>query len=240
MADHKLVLVSTYFSEAEAEIARGWLAEHDIGSYVEGASAATALSYVGGSIASAKLLVRADAAQAAIEILSQFESTASIDHPWYCGECKEFNEGSFDICWKCNRPHEEVAQSAPAPTLISAHTPSIHQAASSSEPPAFDQSNDPYRVPRAQGTTTASEDDFPLDQAQEDFCRAWKRALLGVALPVLLNVYSIHLLLKSYYCTQGLTSKNKSTRIMAWVFNAIVIAYWFILVTYPLSPTYSQ
>ena len=32
-----------------------------------------------------------------------------VDVPWRCAGCGEDNEGSFDVCWSCERPREGAA-----------------------------------------------------------------------------------------------------------------------------------
>lgn len=48
----------------------------------------------------------ADQAQASRIIKDEFESVGSKDE-WICSRCHEQNDGSFEICWKCQASNDQ-------------------------------------------------------------------------------------------------------------------------------------
>jgi hypothetical protein len=63
----------------------------------------------GGTTAAVKVLVMEDQLDDAREIVVEFAESskaeaglaAQASHPWDCPNCREHNDGSFDICWNC-------------------------------------------------------------------------------------------------------------------------------------------
>jgi hypothetical protein len=53
-------------------------------------------------------VVRAEDGAAAIAILDEEMSKSESKESWDCKHCGENNDGSFEICWSCRSPAEEV------------------------------------------------------------------------------------------------------------------------------------
>ncbi|MBX3423208.1 MAG: SGNH/GDSL hydrolase family protein [Pirellulaceae bacterium] len=226
MTDEKFVVVSRFASDAEAEIARGWLAERGIVTLIEGANAATMLSYFGSGVTAVKLLVPAGAVEAAEQALQEFHAASSHGQPWYCAQCCENNESAFDICWKCMRPREEVGSS------ISPF--SGQSVADFGQPLDCSASVNQYHPPTEPSADLQTAEAALVEQVEGDINRAWRSAVLGIAIPFLLSLYSMNLLMSSYYRSVRVSASGRQKRRLAWAFNFLTIAGWAAHLSYSM------
>ena len=108
----RLVIVATYATPTEAQIARNHLKTAGITAYVSGGATADALSLVGTALGGVKLEVPQSDVQRARALLFPEETEnlapqGSDDAedasaaPWNCPECDTEIAPGFDVCWSC-------------------------------------------------------------------------------------------------------------------------------------------
>lgn len=220
MSDYKFVTLEKFESETQAASVAAWLEADGIESFIDGAAASIALSYTG--VAAAKLMVRDAQLQAARESLVEYRNqTAEPSEAWYCGHCKETNDGNFDLCWKCGQDQQDVAAEPPQ----SSNRPqTINE---SIEPFYEDNSTNPYQPARAKLEST---DAYSVEQAEEAIHRAYRSAVLGLVMPLLFTPVSILLLLGSFDCSEAISAESCKLRRFAWALNLIVFVGWTAIV----------
>jgi hypothetical protein len=216
VSDVRFIAIEKFESEQKAAAAAAWLEADGIVVFIEGASASTALSYTG--VAAVRLMVKETQEQAAKNSLAEYQNqTAEADAEWYCCNCQETNEGSFDICWKCQRDRQEVE--GEFPLKLDTAEPNKDDGDAKIE----SDSTNPYQPARAK---LESSDTYAVDQAEAVIDRAYRSAVLGVGLPILLTPYSIVLLLASYDCNSAISESSRKRRRFAWIFNFVVLSAW--------------
>jgi Putative prokaryotic signal transducing protein len=215
----KLLVVEKYASEVQAQAAQAWLEQLGIESFLEGSvSSATLANYGLGPV---KLLVTEDSFEAAKNTLDQFRQRPIDLPPWQCGKCREKNEASFDICWNCQRPRDELVAATHAASTSESFTPDIGEADVDADV------GNPNRLISKQ-EPAVGEDKIPA-QGEDLIQRGFRSAILGFCLPFLFSPYSVFLLLSSYDDTTGLTSRSLRYRNLAWLINAVTIGAWAVL-----------
>lgn len=203
---HKLIQVDSFFDGLAAQQAQNWLNQEGIPAFVEGANANSAL-YVGSALAGVKLLVAKEDQERARIVLRQYHSVLPDRTTWYCGECEEFNEPSFDLCWSCSKKREEVEAPAPLKNLRhnseTADDEPAESTLSVADIPRLIESGNPYQppqimLPAKQYQKPQLDDETEeIEKAEEVIQRAWRASILGLGLvfPIpILNTYSVMLL----------------------------------------------
>lgn len=210
-----LVVVEKFLTEPEALTAQAYLEQAGVESFIEGTASTNALFYAG--VVSIRLLVHQRDASVATAALRDFlGQSAAPDQQWYCGECSETNEGTFDVCWKCHQPRNQVEKEFPkSETSQSAGDSLTHEQA---------EISNPDHLLNLQNSKNGS---YTANQADEVIAQAFRSAVLGIGVPIVLTGYSIVLLLGSYDCTEPLSESTKRKRNWAWLFNLFVIACQF-------------
>jgi hypothetical protein len=227
MKENQLVDVDRFPNEALAEQARYWLNAEGIPAFVEGASSNTALSYVGSALGGVRLLVGGDDWSRATQLLKQYRRKDSNEESWYCGKCREFNDASFDICWKCNQSKADVA-------VEQSHAVrnNLHPAISSNVNDGVENdSRNPYLVPKSLPTDERRDRQFSdeqREQVEETILRAWRAVVLSLMVPFLLNAYSV-LLLLGIDSNIPLSAKSQRRKSLTWGINIAFIAFWCIV-----------
>jgi hypothetical protein len=225
----KLVQVGVYFDELGAIQAKNWLETEGVTAGVEGGNVNTALSHVGSALSGVRLLVAEQDYARARELLVRYGEKNSLRTSWYCGECQETNEPSFDLCWSCGKVREEVDAPFPAaeaePVVASDFT-EIRVA----DIPAKIESNNPYQPPLISEPAIPSRLDRPLDglteQMEQTIQRAWRASVIGFFIPIIpvpvLQFYSIWLLL-GIDLEVPISQKAKRQFRWAWSLNIFLI-----------------
>lgn len=104
----KLVLLREFATEVEAQLAQSALEREGIESFLTNISTATALSYVGVATGGVRLSVDSDQHDRAREILRNDIPENFDASDWYCGDCREPQDGRFEVCWKCGKERASV------------------------------------------------------------------------------------------------------------------------------------
>ena len=161
-------------------------------------------------------------------------SCAAALGPWVCHACKEQNEATFEICWRCHKPRddddwqgrlqvkEERADAALGP-------PTVEPVAD-----AIDVDRNPYRPVLLEGDTLrARAKALEVSRLDDAVRRAYGGAIIGtVILPPLLNIYSIFLLLFSEARIAHGDRKYRIRLSLAWVINIASIIGWSVVYSY--------
>jgi len=192
------VKIATYQQAAEAEPYRVALEQEGIRVLVDGGHVGTTLSYVGSALGGVRLLVAESDAARALEILAeQQRAERNDDGPWFCGECQEEVDAGFGACWSCGRPRDEVEAPLPPTAQPSDEILDREQPNTDLERPPADAAN-PYVAPLTEAGG-ADKSGPPADEETEAMVlRAYRSAILGlIILPVILNFYSMYLLLRA-------------------------------------------
>lgn len=241
MAD-RLVTVARCGTEWEAEQYRDVLAGEGIKAFVEGGQLKSTLFYVGTAIGSVRVVTRDSDAPRAIQILQSLEQTECEAGDWYCGECRETNEQAFDICWACQRPRGECE----APLPGAASDPAGEKEMADEEFPAETATGDyassdttervgkganPYVSPRMAASGFVPDSPLPDPEIEAEVLRAFRAAIFGcLALPIILNFYSMYLLMHASRGSEAFSDKANSRFYLAWSINVISTICWSSLV----------
>jgi len=113
MNESQLVRVRRYSSPDQAQLARLFLLEHNIQCAVTGELISRSLSWYGMAVNKTELLVHAENAEEANDLLNENEAEYARQHTgqwgtkddlgWVCPECDEKNGRTFDECWSCGQ-----------------------------------------------------------------------------------------------------------------------------------------
>jgi hypothetical protein len=108
MADDALREVYSAANIQEAHLLRALLEAAGIEARVVGDHLQNAVGDLPAVSIAPRLWVRSESFDEARKIiqdqLTRNRETAKPASKWKCGECGEWNEPSFDICWQCQRP----------------------------------------------------------------------------------------------------------------------------------------
>lgn len=241
---NSLVQIAVFASAIEAEHLRFVLQEHGVPAFVDGANTTTTLSHLEIGIGGTRLLVARDDARRACDILRSLDQgDESSGEDWYCGKCKEHVDAGFEVCWSCGEPREAVEQAVPATGE-----------SLDSEQDDFDSQDDvvatspltfaaPSQNPYAPPLTSDASQREPISRGPQQFApdteieamlsRAWRAAIIGlVALPILLNFYSMYLLVRASLLHTTFSSKGKRRFYQAWVINVVSGCVWGLIYSY--------
>lgn len=214
----RLIVLEKFGSEAEAQSAQAWLEQVGIKSFLEGSMSSATLTNFG--LGAVKLVVPESSLQAAKAALQQYREQTFDGETWYCEQCHETNEASFDICWNCQRSRADVASAVPIHGVI---IPPGRQAGESVE--LQGDSGNPYQ-PVTSTLTTTEDEGTSKDCAEDLIQRGFRSAMLGISLPFLFTPYSIMLLLNSYDINVGISKRSLRNRRIAWATNGLTLAAW--------------
>lgn len=237
MAHDSLVFVESFSTSIEAELFKNWLRNEGIEAFVDGTGVANALAHVGSALSGARVLVVESELAEAQQLLSQYREVQGNKTSWYCSDCREYNEPSFDMCWKCQGARSEKEGQPPAPSkeVVSMESILNPNTAINSKP----DFENPYESSVARKTAKNEEDtEAPLsaEQAENMIERAWRAAWLGPSVPVLLTLYSITLLLGSLDVAEPISPKARRHRLQAWIVNVLYLMAATILVWLMFAP----
>lgn len=95
-------IVYTNENMAIVQSAKNLLEINGIECFLKNEYSASAGGNLGIANTAVELWVRDAAdAQKAAGIIEKDISNATEKQPWVCGKCSEENDGSFEVCWKC-------------------------------------------------------------------------------------------------------------------------------------------
>ncbi len=223
----------------EAETIRIRLATDKIPVLITGTDPNVALS-LGGAPTSRPVRVevmRSDL-ERADTLLKQDHLRAKRDDTWICRRCHEQNESTFDVCWCCNKIHEEATANGRE------NLDSGNPEATGKPRTQVDQRSHQPQL-KAETTSTRQQKSLihkqPLitqtdqveERQRESLSRCARSAVVGLLLfPPALNLYSIYLLLN----LEPTVYRNADTRLRVlsiWIFNAAVVSLgttlWWLL-----------
>ena len=115
MTDHTLTHKRLYDARDDVEGAElaGVLTAAGISVRSYPAGARSALGDLPADVLRVELWVETGRLEEAAKLIRRHQERTRIerervDVPWRCPACSEDNEGSFDICWSCERPREQT------------------------------------------------------------------------------------------------------------------------------------
>lgn len=237
--DSKLVRLKSFDSALAADAARVALEHEGIAARLDGVSVGHALNHVGTALGGVGLLVNANDAERAAEIVAELAREAELQKsPWYCGRCREDVEATFDVCWSCGNDRRDVEIQRPPKTVESSRASSLNDDFSENdagEDAAAD--GNPYRSPRATASRAIDrrEEDLEPEDAEREamIARAWRASILGIVfLPILLHLYSMWLLLRASFGDRKLSSEASRKFYLAFAVNLVAGGVWGIVVGY--------
>ena len=244
----KLIVVASYPTTVEADIARMRLADVGIAACLSDEAIVANFAILTTAVQGIKVLVVDADAQRAREILNEGDPeelasgrAADEREPWTCVTCGASVEATFDTCWSCgtSRSGEEdpafITDAADATSAVdptaTGHDQAVDQPSglAAAGPSNLDDEANPYRSPRVQvgpaaRLTDPLEEEMPSD-ADAGVMRAWRAAVFGLFLcPPLLNVYSAVLLILLANGPLRLTRRSERYYAAAWIINVLAVA----------------
>lgn len=230
----ELQLLETVSLPFEAEHLQQVLESAGIEAYVEGVNGSNAFG-MNALMGSIKIKVRTEDLPQARQVLS--DSFNRVGRPWYCGNCQEMNEPSFDYCWQCEGERAAVETEIPAPP----ETPAVEvrpEDLLSPHPMRSEYNPAPYAPPTtdlalpAPGKNVNEIADSPTQaEYEETIERAYRASIIGlITLPVLLHIYSFVLLMGALSLPATTTAQITWRFRCAMSINLIVFAAlgWFL------------
>lgn len=227
----RLVTIARFASSPEA----GWhcsrLEAAGTKAAVQGGASREMLSYYGTAVADIQLQVAEQDAAQAREILgisdgrqapSEISEPDASPETWACPRCGNRVEDGFEICWSCGTAFDEEPRPAAASKretiacpLCGADVPTTcDECPKCGE--LLDQDSDDFACPDAEIPEP--------DVVEKTLNRAWRSAILGIALlPPILNIYS-SVLLGRYHKLLSQTGRRPSRRAaVISAINAVVL-----------------
>ncbi|TWT81031.1 hypothetical protein CA13_24780 [Planctomycetes bacterium CA13] len=112
---HEVSEVYRCADRIQAETIRIRLAAAGVTAFVEGDDAVSSMAMSGGGVNEA--IVRVEVAsedfEQAMQILQQDQVQRLTQDSWVCDRCGETNDASFDVCWQCRSPRDELNPPTP-------------------------------------------------------------------------------------------------------------------------------
>ncbi|MCP4943077.1 MAG: DUF2007 domain-containing protein [Planctomycetaceae bacterium] len=240
----KFAVLRECADQFEAQTIRIRLAAEKIPVLITGTDPNFALS-LGGAPTSRPVRVEVEHSdlERADTLLKQDQLRATQAESWICCRCHEQNEPTFDVCWSCNKMHDEATANSRKKLVPSESKSGTNSPAEVAE----------RREQNQVGTVPKSKDEPPLlavknlqqapsaptptghnQESQADsVSRCARSAVVGLLLfPPLLNFYSIYLLLN----LDPTVYRNSDTQLRVWsiwIFNAAVVSFgatlWWLL-----------
>jgi hypothetical protein len=223
----------------EAETLRIRLASAGIHAVVQGGQTATTLSYVGSAVGYPQVEVADDDYQSALAILESDRVALETAGKWICSRCDEQNEPSFDICWSCNKTRgpddiggvldRERAEGSDDDDESSGESASPFAINGFRQKEVAGDNGNPYRPLDWQGAGPAvwarKNDSETAEEDLKTIDRAFNAAVCGLFLPILLvlNLYSIYLLLRVSFSASHTRPPRPAKWYAAWAINGIVV-----------------
>lgn len=225
----ELQLLETVSLPYEAQHLKMLLEVAGIDAFIEGINASNTFG-MNALMGSIKIKVRASDLPSARQVLrEELLRMSQSGEAWYCGNCKETNEPSFDICWKCGGAREEVqaerptsqppATERPTKEIVAEElvSPSPVRAPYNPTPYAPPQS-EPELPPRSDSASSAAQEEY-----NETIERAYRASILGlITLPGVMHLYSLILLLGALNIEADTTARLSTRFTIAMAINLFV------------------
>jgi hypothetical protein len=243
MAD-KLVTIRAYENPAEAHAAKNCLESEGIIALVADEAVGNWLGYMGSAIGGIKLQVSETEAERAQAILdSQVADDSEAAGPWRCTRCQEIVDGGFEICWSCNGERSEFQDPGFTPDEAlgessareADHDEGIPNAAPlAGEDALIDGRPNPYyagSLPASRQANTGVSALAASEEVEAMATRAWRAAIIGIfvcPMFLLVNIYSVWLLVKVSFEPGELSPGGVWKCRVAWIINWIAV---FIMLT---------
>ncbi len=235
----KMVTIASFENTAEAHAAKNCLESEGIAAIVTDESVGSWLGYMGSAIGGIKLQVaQADLERAREVLSSEIAGDGAPAEPWRCLRCQEIVDAGFEICWSCGGEREEFRDPSFDPNESSNDGPveaSVNDDdVSNIAPPVgrdalIDGQPNPYYAGSLPAVSQAVGRDAvqaASEEAEAMAIRAWRAAILGVficPMALLVNVYSVWLLVRVGLEPGELSPSGTWKCRMAWIINWIVI-----------------
>lgn len=213
--NREFVEIEYFIVASEAQQARDMLLSHGLDAVLDGPTTNTFQTHVGSGLNGLRLFVPTDDAARAMELLA---SPGGEDRVWFCSECKEGVESSLDFCWSCGKLRQQVE--GPGTELRGIEDP--RGATSTSPKTTTSISLNPFQAPPEVIELAHCDDPNAVNhESDESMARAWNATILGIAMPVVMQLYSCHIL-STIEATQ-LSRAGRRRFFAAWVINAITL-----------------
>lgn len=232
-----LVRIATYWNSFDAETAKLHLDRYGIPSIVSSGAMNAMLGELGGTLSPIELLVREEDMERTTLALDEFLSQGGKEN-WTCRKCREEVPGTFLICWSCggDRATHEAPTFKEAGELDESSSVEIdaetfverNHAMLATDPSSLLL---PYAPPNtlsssarllANGSKAPSASSTAELEAIVD--RAWKAAIIGILLPVVLHFYSLYLLCQSCRSSEPLSVAHQRKFFFTLVIDFFMIA----------------
>lgn len=227
-----LCVLTAFQTQFEAEHMRLVLEAAGIEAYIEGLHGSSNFTF-NTLVGVIRIMVAANDMERAQQVLSEADQQQGSD--WYCGECKEFSDASFDICWRCGQSRSEVEAE---PSLPEPAEPNRSASADALQPVSLDHSAfsyrpSPYATPQSPASRSSSREVNPLDadELEDTVNRAWRASIIGLGLlPVVTQIYSLVLLLGALSIPAPLHGRTRSRFFVAMAVNLTVFLAFMIFI----------
>ncbi len=212
---------------AEAQHLQQVLQASGIDAFLDGLNVTN--SYPVGTLTAIRLYVPAEQEAEAVAIL---EEAKNIDRTqWYCEPCREINEGSFDLCWKCGQSRADVE--GPMPVVQNSHEavpvdPTPTEMFDSARLNKTYDSN-PYAAPRTglsapMSFSNVDEESPALVEKDEAIERAYRAAIFGlVTLPIIFHLMSLALAFGALSIDAPVSPKSRSRLFLTFAIDILVL-----------------
>lgn len=231
----KLAVLRECATQVEAQTIRIRLAAEQIPVLITGTDPNFALS-LGGAPTSRPVRVEIEHSdfERADTLLKQDDLRARQAESWICFRCHEPNEPTFDVCWSCNKMHDEAATNSQGNRVPSElkngrnSQPEVAERLDQTQVGTGPESTNEQQVladeELQQTRSVSTSTDHDQESQTEAVSRCTRSAVVGLLLfPPLLNFYSIYLLLN----LDPTVYRNSDTQRRVWsiwIFNAAVIS----------------
>jgi hypothetical protein len=161
-----------------------------------------------------KLLINEAHLLQANELLLEYEESNQLTSsaPWLCNACREMNEASFDLCWKCQSERSATATELPS-----------NQVSQNDKQATKSMIAQPSQL---------AEQEIGVAHVEDIIRRAFISAVLGIGLSLIFTPYSILLLVDSYDSKLELSQHARTRRWQAWCINLLITIGWLFAFAY--------
>lgn len=221
--DLDFTTVATFQNSAEAQIARMRLAQVGIPCNLENDQVVAADWHLSAAVGGVRVKVAAADVDAARQALAVVPQDAVDQAPRFCEQCGRPLEPGFDVCWAC-AASEQLSEEVAADGGASAVDPLLEY--------EDDQFAGAHGNAADRGAADDGDDYDPEELAVDALAwRALRAAIFSAFLPVVLNAYSLLLLVRVANTDTPLSHRGRWFVFGAWVANLFVVgclalAWW--------------
>ena len=218
--DLDLTTVATYQNSAEAQIARMRLAQAGIPCNLENDQVVATDWHVSTAVGGVRVKVAAADVEAARHALTPVTDDAAGHEPRFCEQCGRPLEPGFDVCWAC-AASEQISENVSDGSIAAPLDPLLEYEDDQFAGGQRDAAD--HEV--ADRDDADGEDHYDPAQAAVDALawRALRAAIFSAFLPVVLNAYSLLLLVRVANTDTPLSHRGRWFVLGAWVANLFVV-----------------